>query len=142
MEHESMVHALNEIRRILKPGGKLIDVRPLEAGWPVEIAAASGVVEAGRLVDLPVAVADDEAASAAMREVQSRGWFVKEREEQFSFYYYWDTPSEMKEFMETEWQGFEKLEEGVFNTVKSIWARANADAQVRVSVKLLITRWG
>jgi SAM-dependent methyltransferase len=137
-----MVHALNEIRRILKPGGKLIDIRPLEESWPVEIAAASGVVQAGRLVDLPVAVADDKAASAAMREAESRGWFVKEAEEQFPFFYHWDTPSEMKEFMETEWEGFEKLEEDVFNNVKSIWASANADAQVRIRVKMLITKWG
>ena len=137
-----MVHALGEIRRTLKSAGLLIDIRPLEAGWPVEVASASGVVEAGRLTDLPVAVTDDQAASAAMSEVESRGWFIKKSEMEFPFYYYWDTPSEMKEFMNTEWEGFEKLEEGAYNTVKSIWSRANADAQVRVRVKMLITKWG
>ena len=137
-----MVHALNEIHRTLKPNGILIDLRPLEARWPVEIATTTGFVEVGRLTDLPVAIADDKAASQAMLEAESRGWFVKERELEFPFFYYWDTPSEMKEFMETEWDGFEKLENDVFEAVKSAWAVANADARLRIRVKLIITKWG
>src|SRR3989304_1799619 len=117
MEHGSMVHALDEIRRTLKPNGLLIDLRPVEDHWSVE------------------------AAFKAMREVESRRWFIKEKEEEFAFFYYWDTPSEMKEFMEDEWQDFEKLEEAVFQKTKSLWASANADARVRVHVKMLITRW-
>ena len=135
------MHALGEIRRILVPGGTLIDLRPLEARWPVEIASASGTVEAGRLTDLPAAVADDEAASSAMREAEARGWFVKADEQEFPFFYTWDRPSEMKEFMETEWEEFEKLEESTFEAVKSAWVVANADAVVRICVKMLITKW-
>jgi len=136
-----MVHALDEIRRVLGPTGLLIDIRPLEARWPVEVAAGSGMVEVGRLTDLPIAIADDEAASQAMREAESRGWFVRLQEQEFPFFYYWDTPSEMKEFMDSEWDGFEKLEDGVFEAVKSAWAVANADARLRIRVKMLISRW-
>jgi len=39
MAHESMVHALDEIRRTLKPNGILIDLRPVEDNWPVEVAS-------------------------------------------------------------------------------------------------------
>lgn len=136
-----MVHALDEIRRTLKPNGILIDNRPVEENWPVEVTASTGYQLAGRLTDLPVAVADDEAAFRAMREAESRRWYIKEKEEEFAFFYYWDTPSEMKEFMDEEWEGFEKLEESVFSAVKSAWTMANADARVRVRVKMLITRW-
>ena len=136
-----MVHALDEIRRTLKPNGILIDLRPVEENWPVEVNASTGYQIAGRLTDLPVAAADDEAAFAAMREAESRRWYIKEKEEQFAFFYYWDTPSEMKEFMDEEWGDFEKLEESVFSAVKSAWALANADARVRVRVKMLITKW-
>ena len=136
-----MVHALDEIRRTLKPDGVLIDIRPVEENWPVEVNASTGYQLAGRLTDLPVAVADDEAAFRAMREAESRRWYIKEKEEEFAFFYYWDTPSEMKEFMDEEWEGFEKLEESVFSVVKSAWTMANADARVRVRVKMLITRW-
>ena len=144
-----MVHALDEIRRTLKPEGVLIDIRPVEENWPVEVVSTSstqgtattGDQVAGRLTDLPVAVADDEAAFRAMREAESRRWYIKEKEEEFAFFYYWDTPSEMKEFMDEEWEDFEKLEDSVFSAVKSAWTMANADARVRVRVKMLITRW-
>jgi SAM-dependent methyltransferase len=141
MEHESMVHALDEIRRVLKPDGILIDLRPVEANWSVEISSSTGYQVAGSLTDMPSAQADDEAAFKAMREAESRRWFIKEKEEEFAFFYYWDLPTELKEFMETEWDSFEKMEESVFEAVKSAWAVANADAQIRVRVKMLITKW-
>lgn len=136
-----MVHALDEIRRTLTPGGILIDLRPIENNWSVEVASSAGWQAAGSLTDLPRGVADDAAAFKAMREVESKGWFVKKMEEDFSFFYYWDTPSEMKEFMETEWEDFEKLDDAVYRKASALWASSNADARVRVRVKMLITAW-
>jgi hypothetical protein len=141
MAHESMVHALDEIRRALKPNGILIDLRPVESNWSVEAISSAGYQVAGRLSDLPVAVADDEAAFKAMRQAEANGWYIKKEEKEFAFFYYWDTPSEMKEFMEDEWEGFEKLEESVYKKASSLWASANADARVRVRVTMLITKW-
>ncbi|MBK7454557.1 MAG: hypothetical protein IPJ46_12810 [Anaerolineales bacterium] len=136
-----MVHALDEIHRTLKPNGTLIDLRPVEDHWAVEIVSSAGWQVAGRLTDVPIAVADDEAAFNAMREAESRRWYIKEKEEEFAFFYYWDTPSEMKEFMDEEWEGLEKMDANVFSAVKSAWTMANADARVRVRVKMLITKW-
>ncbi len=141
MQHESMVHALDEIRRVLKPNGQLIDLRPVEANWSVEIVSSTGWQAAGRLSDLPVALEDDEAAFQAMRQAASNGWYVKKNEKEFSFFYYWDTPSEMKQFMEEEWVDFEKMEEHVYQKASSMWASANADARLRVRVNMLITLW-
>jgi hypothetical protein len=141
MEHESMVHALDEIRRTLKPNGILIDLRPVEANWSVEIVSSAGYQVSGRLSDLPAAVVDDEAAFNAMRAAESKGWYSKKEEKEFAFFYYWDTPSEMKEFMEDEWEDFEKLEEDVYKKTSSLWASSNADARVRVRVNMLITKW-
>jgi len=136
-----MVHALDEILRTLKPNGILIDLRPVSSNWSVEVSSSTGYQLAGSLNDMPAGLADDEAAFNAMREVESRRWYIKEKEEEFAFFYYWDTPSEMKEFMETEWEDFEKIDEDVFQRTKSLWAVANADARVRVRVKMLITKW-
>lgn len=141
MEHASMVHALREIHRTLKLNGILIDLRPVEDNWTVEIPSSSGLQIAGRLTDQPIGLADDAAAFAAMTDVESRGWFVREREEEFAFFYYWDTPSEMKEWIDAEWDDFEKIEQDVYRKAQSLWASANADARVRVRVKMLITRW-
>jgi len=141
MRHESMVHALDEIRRTLKPNGILIDLRPVESNWSVEVVSSAGWQVAGRLSDLPAAVEDDEAAFKAMRAAESNGWYSKKEEKEFAFFYYWDTPSEMKEFMEDEWEDFEKLEDSVYKKASSMWASANADARVRVRVTMLITKW-
>jgi hypothetical protein len=92
----------------------------------------------GRLVD---GLADDEAAFAAMRQAASNGWYGKKDEKEFGFFYYWDTPSEMKEFMDEEWEDFEKMEEHVYQKASSMWASANADARLRVRVNMLITLW-
>lgn len=135
-----MVHALREIHRTLKPNAALIDLRPVEDNWTVEISS-SGLQIAGRLADQPIGLADDAAAFAAMKDVESRGWFVREREEEFAFFYYWDTPSEMKEWIDAEWEDFEKIEDDVYRKAQSLWASANADARVRVRVKMLIARW-
>ena len=141
MEHESMVHALDEIRRTLKPNGILIDLRPVESNWSVEIVSSAGWQAAGRLRDMPAAVEDDEAAFKATRAAESNGWYSKKAEKEFSFFYYWNTPSEMKEFMEDEWEDFEKLDESVYKKAASMWASANADARMRVRVTMLITKW-
>jgi hypothetical protein len=90
---------------------------------------------------MPIGVADDAAANEAMRDAQARGWFIQKKVEEFPFFYYWDTPSEMKEFMEEEWEDFEKLEEDVYRKTASMWASSNADARVRVRVKMLIAAW-
>ena len=141
MEHTSMVHALREIHRTLTPNGLLIDLRPVEDNWTVEIPSSSGLQIAGRLTDMPIGIADDAAAFAAMKDVEARGWYVREREEEFAFFYYWNTPSEMKEWIDDEWEDFNKIEEDVYRKAKSLWASANADARIRVRVKMLITRW-
>ncbi len=136
-----MVHALGEIHRVLKPGGFLLDVRPLETNWPVEVAGGKEHLEVGRMTSLPAAVADDEAAERAMTEAAARDWFHKEAQESIAYFYYWDRPSEMKEFVETEWEALDKLEEGVFLAARSAWASAGAEARVRVRVSIQIARW-
>lgn len=141
MKHESMVHALDEIRRILKPNGILIDLRPLEDSWSVEVISSAGWQVSGRLSDQAVGLADDEAANQAMREVQSRGWFLQKKSGEFPFFYYWDTPSAMKEYIDEEWADFEKLDDDLYQKVKSMWAVANADARARVRVKMHIAAW-
>jgi hypothetical protein len=90
---------------------------------------------------VPSYQADDQAATAAIEEAGTRGWFSQEEAEVFSLFYYWDTPSEMKGEIEEEWEEPEKLGEEDYRKVQSAWATANAEAQVRVRVKIMIARW-
>lgn len=136
-----MVHALGEIHRILKPNGILIDLRPVEENWSVEVVSSAGWQAAGRLNDMPIGLADDEAAFKAMKEAESLGWFSRDKDGDFAFFYYWDSPSDMKKYIDEEWADFEKMDDDLLQKVRSLWAVANADAQVRIRVKMWIAAW-
>src|SRR5512138_3021484 len=136
-----MVHALEEIRRVLVPDGILIDIRPLADRWPVEVESRRGFEETGRVDDLPEQVKGDVASNEAMRDVEARGWFRREQEELFPFFYSWDTPSEMEEFLADDWADFIEVGEEARQATRSAWAIGDADSRVRVRVKILITRW-
>ena len=136
-----MVHALKEIRRVLVPGGILIDLRPLLDGWPLEVASIGGDLEAGRSTDLPEPLEDDKAANAAMLEASRQGWFRREGGEVFPFYYYWDTPQEMQEYIDGTWDDVITVGNDVWDRLRSKWATANADARVRIRMKMSIASW-
>jgi hypothetical protein len=135
-----MVHALNEISRILSPNGFLIDIRPLAERWPVEVASMREIREAGRVSDLVEGLEDDQAAAQAMSQAIAQHQYAVDRVEFFPFYYYWDTPNEMKEYIETEWEGFAGIATTEWGTIRAMWASAEADARLRVGIKIQITR--
>jgi hypothetical protein len=83
----------------------------------------------------------DEAADRAIGQAETQNWFIKEREEFFPFNYYWDSPKEAQEYLEEEWSNSVTVEEEVWRNARSMWAVANADAQVRIQLKMLIARW-
>ena len=136
-----MVHALGEIHRVLAPDGILIDLRPWGERWQIEVASASAIQETGRVTDLPGQLEGDRAANAAIQEAEQRGWFRRDHEEFFPFFYTWDTPSEMEEFIEDDWADFIALGEEAKRTTRSAWALGEADSHVRVRVKILLARW-
>jgi len=136
-----MVHALNEIRRVLAPDGVLLDLRPILDHWHVEVASARETRETGRVQDFPMGLADDEAANKAMAEAERNGWFKREYEEFFSLYYSWDSASEIEEWIKEEWEDFIGLDDETKRATRSAWAVGDGDSRVRVRVKMLLTRW-
>lgn len=136
-----MVHALNEIRRVLVPNGILIDMRPLLDRWQVEVTSMREVRETGRVRDFPIGLADDEAANQAIAQASDNGWFTRDRQDFFSYCYSWDTPAEMEEWVDTEWQDFIALEEETKQVTRSAWALGDADSRISLRVKMLIARW-
>jgi SAM-dependent methyltransferase len=135
-----MVHALDEIRRVLTPDGILIDLRPLCDRWPVEVAWSGGYQEAGRVTDLPESLADDAAANAVMTAGETTG-LHRDRDETFPFFYYWDTAREMQDYIAENWDDVVEVDEAVWSSLRSIWATSNADARVRLRMKMLIARY-
>jgi hypothetical protein len=136
-----MVHALNEIRRVLTADGILIDLRPVFDRWLIEVTSARRTLETGRMQDFPLGLADDEAANRAIAQAATNGWFARDQGEFFSYTYSWDAPSEMEEWILDEWHDFIDMDEETKKATRSAWALGDADTQIRLRVKMLITRW-
>jgi hypothetical protein len=93
------------------------------------------------LSDSATGLEDDRAANESMAKAEAQKWFIRQREEFFPFFYYWDSPNEMKEYVDEHWADFITVDETIWKNIRSRWAVANADARLRVRVKMLITRW-
>ena len=136
-----MVHALNEIRRVLVPDGILIDLRPILDRWQIEVVSARESHATGRMQDFPLGLADDEAANQSMRVAEGNGWFRREHDESFDYIYSWDSAGEMEKWIEEEWEGYIEPDEETIRCTRSAWALGDADSRVHVKVKMSITRW-
>ena len=75
-----------------------------------------------------------------MSEAIAQKWYTLERKDFFPFFYYWDSPNEMQEYIQEEWEDFARIDDEQWSSIRSIWAVANADARLRIRVKMLITR--
>jgi hypothetical protein len=136
-----MVHALDEIQRVLVEGGILIDLRPFMDQSPFEVVSGSKILLAGRISQLPEDIANDEAANRAIAKAAEQNWFTMERKEFFPFIYSWDSPEEMREYIEEEWADFVTIDEEVWQNIRSLWAVADAGALLRIQVKMMVARW-
>ena len=90
-----MVHALEEIHRLLKPTGRLIDIHPVAISPRVEIKEAGKVNLAGYL-SVHQWFTDFQQADNALAEIIRRGLFIVEREEIFDVPIHYSSVEEMQ----------------------------------------------
>ncbi len=119
----------------------MIDLRPLPGHRSVELMSDSRQHEIGCLTDLPVETTDTDAANSAMRAAARRGWFIREIKQNFPFFFYWDTPEEMRQYIGEEWSDFTVMQDELFSAVQSAWKKAGTDRRLRVRLKMLLARW-
>jgi hypothetical protein len=98
MAREGMVHALEAIHRLLKPGGCLINIHPLPQ------APLAKIVQSGKITftgPVPAPNEDDaRQAEAALAQVVQRRLFVVERSGVFDFLVYASSVAELHNFLE------------------------------------------
>jgi hypothetical protein len=95
-----MVHALRESCRVLGAEGILIDLRPVSALFPIDAVAGSSEFRIGE-GNATATIEDDRAADRAILEQVDGSWLVPRQHTKFEIDYYWDTTSEMAEFLRT-----------------------------------------
>jgi SAM-dependent methyltransferase len=98
MEPEGMVHALEEIHRLLRPDGILIDIHPAREAPLVEVHADGRIVATETY---PRAHGDDIVqAEEALAEIVRRGIFAEEAVRGFEFMTYGSSVAELRSFFE------------------------------------------
>ena len=90
-----MVHALEEIRRLLKSTGILIDIHPVAESSPIEIHQGGKIDLAGNL-SVRQWCTDYQQADIALTEIKQRGLFALERERVFDSLTHYDSAAELR----------------------------------------------
>jgi hypothetical protein len=135
-----MVNALAESWRVLRVGGRLVDLRPHVSGWPVEIVSRDTRILVGQLDDKK-GISDDVASDNAISEAVQRGWFEKEDEEFFEYVYYWDTVDKMNAFIEEEWCDLATMPDNVLSETRRLVQLTGEQVQIRVRRTILIASY-
>ena len=89
-----MVHALEEIHRLLKPDGALIDIHPVSEPSSIEIHQAGNVDLVGRL-SVRQWCFEFEQADIALAEIVKRGMFTVERHALFDLPTHYTSAAEL-----------------------------------------------
>jgi hypothetical protein len=135
-----MVHALAESRRVLKAGGRLIDLRPYSSGWPVEILSRGTQTLVGPLDD-SIGLGVDIASDNAVLEAIQRGWFEKENEGSFKFAYYWDSVDGMNEFVKENWRKSATVPASVLAEARRLVQLTGEQVEVRIRRTMLVASY-
>ena len=146
MNHEGMVHALEEICRILKPGGILIDIHPVPEGYLIKAIQGDRILFAERKRE--TSSEDVLRAEDALAESVERDIFTVDRRAEFDFLTYAASVRELRDYWE-ELNAFEddpkdealiEREEDLFAQVEEIMRASGAGAEVAIHERVRIAR--
>lgn len=134
-----MVHALQDVHRVLVDGGYMIDLRPVGVEYALEVVAGERVIFVGD-ADAAGRAARDQAANQAAEKIQTMGLFNQEAHTAFNLYTYWPTPSDYKQYLD-ERQGSTRLDEDVLAHALDVFKHAGPDARFRACHSMIISRY-
>ena len=139
-----MVHALEEIHRLLKPDGALIDIHPVSEPSPVEIHQA-GNVELVGLLSVRQWCFEFEQADIALAEIIQRGMFTVERNALFDLPTHYASADEMGTDLKESVEIFARDAQAAIEPlphVEALTARAEEMMRAAVSGAELIVHEG
>lgn len=134
-----MVHALEEVWRVIEADGWLIDIRPVSSNPPLDIILKDEVQSAGEIDD-SASVLDDDLANDALEIVFGRGDYVKERVERFTLSSYWETVEGLTSYAEENWETT-KIPETTLANAKKMIEQSEGKPKIRLTYTMLIGRY-
>jgi hypothetical protein len=103
MERAGMVHALETIHDLLKPGGILLDIHPTNEPAAIDVRLREQIIPAGWLSESDDYV-EYEWADAAVAAAVDRRLFTQERSGTFAFVWHADSMSALRAYLAEEWK--------------------------------------
>jgi hypothetical protein len=146
MDHEGMVHALEETRRLLRPDGVMVNILPVPEGFCIEVHHDGRILFAERKRE--TLSEDILRAEAAVKQVLDRGLFVVDQEDEFDFRVYGSSVSEVREYL-AEQSGYEEepddkdtlaREETLYAQAEEILDQLGEGAEVGIYERVRIAR--
>ena len=134
-----MVHALEESWRVLDTDGVLIDIRPHMGNMRLEVLSDADHQLAG-LVDDSVLIPDQQAANSALKHGLNSGLFIKEEERFFDYVYIWDTPEDLKAYVDENWVN-RNLQNSLYRKVRRMAAKVTGSSRIRIRDVRIIARY-
>ena len=98
-----MVHALEKIQQLLKPGGILLDIHPTNEMAAMAVRLREQLIPAGWLNESDDYV-EYEWADEALQQVVSSGQFALERVGTFEFVWHADSLNDLRAYLAEEWK--------------------------------------
>jgi hypothetical protein len=134
-----MVHALEKVHSLLKPGGQLIDIHPMFDPPAFEVRIGDKKFSVGWLRET-----DDyeeyELADEALSDVVNRGLFAIERQGTFSFITHADTPAELRQYLIDNWKDA-IIDEITFARAEEMFNSIERDKEMILRVSTNIARY-
>ena len=118
-----MVHALEEIHRLIKPAGILIDIHPVAESSPIEIHHGRKIDLAGNL-SVRQWCTDYEQADGALAESTQRGLFTVERESVFDSLNHYESVEEMRTALKESIDKFARDTQSIDESIPHVEAMA------------------
>ncbi len=141
-----MVHALEEIRRVLRPGGILVDIQPAPESSFIEAHQGGKVLFAERKRE--TCNENDLHAEEALAQAIERELFIVDRREEFDFLIYASSVRELRAYWE-ELEAYDDKpkdeamvarEEDLYAQVELIMQATGAGSEVAIHDRARIAR--
>ena len=133
-----MVHALKEAWRVLKPGGTLIDLRPISVDVPLFILTDAGWKSAGCPSQSPDRV-HDQAANRAIRNVIRDGRFSKVKQVYFVTKNYWNTVEELQADVDESWKDDIIVTEEIWQEARRLFELGSSQRRILFPIRRKLT---
>ena len=135
-----MVHALEEVWRVLVRGGWMLDLRPVPADWPLDVLI-DGIPSPAGFIDGSKKLPDTVASDAALVQIIDRKVFEQEEQAFFDYAYYWPTLEAMQAYVAGSWTWSADVPDSTLAEARRLVDSATAPTEIKVRRHMEIARY-